>query len=350
MEKILIVDDDPDMVDIIHLMLKREGFNTKVAYSGNECIEILKSEIFDLILLDIMMKPMDGWETLDYIKNNPETKEIPVSMLTVVPLTLETMRKRDTERIENYIVKPFSKKELIEKVREILGTEVEIKKLSKVLQKKVGKNFAEEFQKLKRRMNRHDRLIEVLDKCNKQDKQRKRIKISNKEKEELIGLCRISLSDLTNKIIKEMKILADEKNQEINTEIDEDITIIGVEGMITRIIKNLLSNAFKFTNENGNILIKAKVEDNNVHVMVCDNGIGMSKKEQGKIFNRFYIIENQLQHKDKRGLSLAIVKEIIEAHNGKIWVESEKGKGSTFHFTLPKEVGGEIYEKITSCT
>lgn len=346
MEKILIVDDDPDMVDIIRLMLQREGFETKQAYSGKECIEILKKEKFDLILLDIMMKPMDGWKTLDIIKSNRETRDIPISMLTVVPLTLETMRDKDIDRIENYIVKPFSKKELIEKVKEILGMEKEIKKLGKELQKKVGKNFAKEFQKLKRRMNRHDRLIEVLEKCIKMDKERRSITLTKKEKEELIGLSRIYLADLVEKVVKEMHALADSKKQNIDIDIDKNAVVIGVERMIERIIKNLLSNAIKYTKENGNIEIKMREEEEKVHVMVSDTGIGIPKEEQDKIFNRFYIIESQLHAKKKSGLSLAVVKEIIDAHDGNIWVESEVGKGSTFHFTLPKESGEENEKSV----
>lgn len=350
MEKILIVDDDPDMVDIINLMLQREGFETRGVYSGQECIDVLRNEKFDLILLDIMMKPKDGWETLDLIKKDKKTRDIPVSMLTVVPLTIEALRRRDIERIENYIVKPFSKRELIEKVREILGTEKEIKKIGEELQKKVGKNFALEFQKLKKRMNRHDRLIDVLGNCIKIDKERKSIKLTKIEQEELIGLSRISLNEIVKNVVKEMQILAEVKKQKINLEIDEDVLVIGVEGMITRIIKNLLSNAIKFTKENGNIVIKVVEEKENVHVMVCDNGTGIPKGEQDKIFNRFYIMESQLHKKEKGGLSLAIVKEIIEAHNGNIWVESKEGKGSTFHFTLPIEEIKEPNEKIIDCT
>lgn len=348
MDKILVVDDDPDMVDIIMLMLQKEGFKTKEAYSGKECIEIVKKEKFDLVLLDIMMKPMDGWETLEIIKKNKDTKDIPVSMLTVVPLTFETMRSKDIDRIENYIVKPFSKRELIEKVREILGMEKEIKKIEEELQKKVGRNFAKEFKRLKRRMNRHDRLIEVLEKCIKIDEKRKSIKITRKEKEELIGLNRISIAELIKKGVKEMHVLADVKKHKIYMEVDENVIVTGVEGMLTRVIKNLLSNAIKYTKENGNIKIMVTDEIDLVHIKVCDNGIGISKDECDKIFDRFYIVESQLHNKKKDGLSLSIIKEIIEAHNGNMWVESEEGKGSTFHFTLPKNEYREENEKNTS--
>ena len=82
MYTILVVDDSPFIVDVFVTMLERGGYRTVAAYGGEECLEILKTVTPDLILLDIMMEPVDGWETLERIKENPETKDIPVLMLT----------------------------------------------------------------------------------------------------------------------------------------------------------------------------------------------------------------------------------------------------------------------------
>ena len=87
MYTILVVDDSPFIVDVFVTMLERGGYRTVAAYGGEECLEILKTVTPDLILLDIMMEPMDGWETLEKIKENPTTKEIPVLMLTAKQLT-----------------------------------------------------------------------------------------------------------------------------------------------------------------------------------------------------------------------------------------------------------------------
>ncbi len=82
MYTILVVDDSPFIVDVFVTMLERGGYRTVAAHGGEECLEILKTVTPDLILLDIMMEPMDGWETLEKIKENPATKDIPVLMLT----------------------------------------------------------------------------------------------------------------------------------------------------------------------------------------------------------------------------------------------------------------------------
>jgi len=89
MNTILVVDDSPFIVDVFINMLERGGYRSIAAYSGQECLDILKDVRPDLILLDIMMEPMDGWETLEHVKNNSETKEIPVLMLTAKQLTSE---------------------------------------------------------------------------------------------------------------------------------------------------------------------------------------------------------------------------------------------------------------------
>ncbi|HQN92020.1 MAG TPA: response regulator, partial [Methanoculleus sp.] len=87
MYTILIVDDSPMIVDVFATMLQRGGYKPITSLSGEECLEVLKTTPPDLILLDIMMEPMDGWETLEKIKANPATRNIPVLMLTAKPLT-----------------------------------------------------------------------------------------------------------------------------------------------------------------------------------------------------------------------------------------------------------------------
>lgn len=166
----MIVDDEPDLVDIVKQMLKSENYKTMHAYSGKECIEKIRKEKPNLILLDIMMKPMDGWETLEIIKSDENLKDIPVSMLTVIPLTPEIMRTKDIENIENYIVKPFSKKELLSKIREILEGAKEIKNEAVFVKKKMGREVAKELEELRKKIERHTKLMAVLKKYSSKNK------------------------------------------------------------------------------------------------------------------------------------------------------------------------------------
>ena len=111
---------------------------------------------------------------------------------------------------------------------------------------------------------------------------------------------------------------------------------MGDERKIKQILLNLLSNAVKFTPEGGRINLSAKQSDSAVEISVSDTGIGISREDQGTIFEEFRQVGGDYAHKKEgTGLGLTLAKKFVELHGGKIWVESEVGKGSTFIFTLP---------------
>jgi CheY-like chemotaxis protein len=160
--KIMVVDDECEVADIVKKMLESEGFEVITANSGDEAIQKLEKEKPDLILLDIMMPGMDGWATLKKIKSDERFKEIPVSMLTALPLTPDDTKDKPINSIENYIVKPFSKKVLLSKVNDILDREKEINEMYEKIKREVGEEEAEEYKKLSLAVNRQRRLISVI--------------------------------------------------------------------------------------------------------------------------------------------------------------------------------------------
>jgi two-component system sensor histidine kinase VicK len=104
------------------------------------------------------------------------------------------------------------------------------------------------------------------------------------------------------------------------------------------VITNILSNAVKYTPEGGEITIEGKEESDSVIISIQDTGPGIKKEALGRIFDKFYRGDDTVsRRKTGSGLGLSIAKGIVEAHGGKIWVESEDGKGSRFSFSLPKE-------------
>jgi len=101
---------------------------------------------------------------------------------------------------------------------------------------------------------------------------------------------------------------------------------------INQVIENLIGNALKFTPENGTVTVEAKQTGNDVVIFVEDTGIGISPENQEKVFNTFFQVSSKY---GGTGLGLTICKNLVEAHHGRMWVESEVGKGSKFSFTLP---------------
>ena len=167
-QKIFIVDDEVEIVEMVKLMLETKEFDTIEAYSGEMALETLRkldqNEYPDLILLDIMMKPMNGWETLENIKKDENLKNIPVSMLTLVPLTPETMGKESIENIENYITKPFTKETLLNKVNAFIGVSKKFGNMHNLIKENEGEKLADEYKNLYERVSRHRFLLGALQK------------------------------------------------------------------------------------------------------------------------------------------------------------------------------------------
>jgi len=160
-KKILIADDEPEIIDIVKKMLS-DKYEVIGAYDGEEALKKAKEIKPDLILLDILMPKMDGWETLRRLKRDEELKNIPIAMLTALPLTPEDTYDKPIDYIENYIVKPFTKDALLKKIEDIFEREEEAKRTYEELKKKIGDDIANEYMKLSKAINRHRRLIGVI--------------------------------------------------------------------------------------------------------------------------------------------------------------------------------------------
>jgi signal transduction histidine kinase len=152
---------------------------------------------------------------------------------------------------------------------------------------------------------------------------------------------RVSLDSLIADSIESVKHAASEKGIKQNLELSESLSSVkGDREKLTQVVINLLNNAIKFTPRSGEITIKTIELNGQVEVKVRDTGIGIPPEDLDKVFDKFYQVDSTLTREaGGTGLGLAICKGIVEAHNGKIWAESELGKGSTFIFTLEKWSG-----------
>ena len=155
----------------------------------------------------------------------------------------------------------------------------------------------------------------------------------------------LNIESIIQRVVNVVKLRADEKQQTISMQFSDDLPerLIGDEQRIAQVITNLMSNAIKFTQEDGKIDIRARLikEENNictVRINVTDTGIGITPEQKGKLFESFHQVESSsTRNYGGTGLGLAISKSIAEMMNGKIWVNSQYGKGSTFYFTMELE-------------
>ncbi len=152
----------------------------------------------------------------------------------------------------------------------------------------------------------------------------------------------VSLKDLISEVARGIAFLAERKGIRLSWDVPADLPMVYVDrARISQVILNIVNNAIKYTPPGGRITIRAKDERDHVLVSVHDTGIGIAKKDLENIFSGFYHAGYKLSYEYKgAGLGLALSKGIIESHGGRIWAESEVGKGSTFYFTLPKMAPG----------
>jgi signal transduction histidine kinase len=148
---------------------------------------------------------------------------------------------------------------------------------------------------------------------------------------------RVLLSEVMGGYINEVKPV--DKNLSIQVDIPPDLLIYADRNALHDIFINLLSNAFKFTGDGGQVSIAAGPEDQSILLKIRDTGMGIPEDKLQLIFDEFYQVEGGKY--GGTGLGLAIAKRLVEEHGGNIWVESQLGKGSTFCFTIPLSVENE---------
>jgi len=159
---IMIVDDSPYIVDGLLALLKRKGYTPLAAHGGDECLNLLASSKPDLILLDIMMEPMDGWETLERIRGGPETKDIPVLMFSAKKITPEEA-KEHSMNIDDFVSKPVNPAQLLEAIERIFTRKKDVA-MEALLAKDAGLDptIVEEYTALRKNIDVDRNLLAVL--------------------------------------------------------------------------------------------------------------------------------------------------------------------------------------------
>jgi DNA-binding response OmpR family regulator len=118
---IICIEDEPEMVDLIRLILSRRGFEVSGSQGGQDGLNIVRRELPDLVLLDLMMPDLDGWEVYQQLKADETTKNIPVIVVTAKAQSIDKVLGLHIAKVEDYIAKPFSPQELIESVEKVLA-------------------------------------------------------------------------------------------------------------------------------------------------------------------------------------------------------------------------------------
>lgn len=357
--KILIVDDALFNRKIVTNILEDAGYNIYTASSGIKAIMEVRKNKFDLILLDVVMPEMDGYQVNKILKQNKETKDIPIIFLTARGDS-KSLIKAFQEGAVDYVTKPFNQKELLSRIKIHLDLERIRKNLkeSNLTKDKffsiIGHDLKNPIGAIKGLANELAENIDDLDRDEIKDFSNRIVKNSEKVYQLLQDILewsrmqsnkieykprKLNIKKVVNESIKLLSLNAREKDINIIVLIEEDIEVYADLNMLDTVIRNLISNAIKFSYENGKILILVDIEENYCKVSVKDTGVGIKKEN----LNHLFSIDSSFSTRGTKnevgtGLGLVLCKEFVEGNGGSISIDSEYGEGSCFSFTIPQYV------------
>lgn len=360
---ILIVDDNPTNLNVLFDCLNESGFQTLVALNGKDALDRADYAQPDIILLDIMMPGMDGFETCRRLKQNNSTKDIPVIFMTALSDTNDKVEGFTCGAVD-YICKPFQQEEVLARIAAHITIRRQQRELAKLNATK-DKFFSIISHDVRNQFNLlvgysgmlNDSYDDYSDDERKEyiGEMAKASRRTHKLFENLLNWAKmqrgsmsinpvsLDLSILTNQVIFSVEAEIRRKDIEIYANLGKDNALHADKNMTELIMRNLVSNAVKFTPKGGEVKISNIPNGDYMEISVSDTGIGMDKKRLENLF-RLDVNQSTSGTNDEKGTGLGLIlcKEFVEQHGGKIWVESEAGEGSRFIFTLPRVSACEI--------
>ncbi len=387
-QKILIVDDEAVNVKILEKICGDLGYSTLIAANGKEAVKAAFDSLPDLILMDIMMPEMDGFDATDKLKKNSLTKHIPIIIVTALQ-SREDMIKGIAIGADDFLTKPIDAEEVSLRIRNSLNVKKYqdlLKEYNRTLEMQVAERTLELFRKnmeleqilyvtshdlrspvvniqgycseLTGSLNQlrsilqdgdlsEDLKMAVLTLLERDIPENLRFITGNISRIDMLhsGISQLLISGKTELVKEkvEMKKLVSLALEGLDYQVGESGVKVEVADMpdctadremMSQILTHLISNAVKFLDPErpGEINISGYMDGEKAVYCVEDNGIGIPHEYQEHIFKIFHRLDVTVQGE---GLGLSVVNKIIERHGGRIWIESEPDQGSAFCISLP---------------
>jgi len=364
---LLIVDDTEDNLDFLEFALKRKPFKMLKAASGKECLLLARRNKPDVILLDIQMPEMDGFETLKHLRADSTTASIPVIFLTAQRKDPKSIERGLELGADEFLTKPIDTEELVVRTQMLL----KVKKLERELERTKADFTAMLVHDLRSPLTGIKSVIEYFKETIEQSEplNQEQVALFNSVDEsasrmlqlinDILDISKLESGNISlerqsvdvwvfiNMIVRDFRIQFKKKDALIEVNLPENLPQVFVDiNRIGQVLMNLLSNALKFIKIGGSVKISAELvkealpgdgETTEYVIVSCsDNGMGIPKEELPLIFDRYKQASTAKKSQAHgTGLGLAVCKLIVEAHGGKIYAESEVGVHTTFYFTLP---------------
>ena len=358
--RVLIAEDEDGLRTTIAAWLGDEGFVVEQASNGLDAIKLVQSQDFDIALLDIRMPGVNGLEVLRFIKKNSAVTDIvmmtamsdismaveamklgakeylskPIDLDQLVPQLRSLVRKRDAEERIRQLQAEHTARLLYDLHNPISGLRQSIGYLMKGMAGTVSEHQKELLGYMTGSIDRVISLLNDMMDLTKLEAGRVRLNrgISN-------------IADLVQEVAQEFRVPLQSNKVALDLEPEADLPAIEFDRQkIQQVLQNILSTAVRVTTAQGAVVIHVRkiamvMEEGQqpaeyVMVSIFNSGPGIPPEELAKLFDRYKVVSGEGKEQ-RTNLGLIICQRIIEAHNGKIWAESDPGKGATFYFALP---------------
>ena len=360
--KILVVDDVMSNVLLLKILLTNEQFQVITCSNGNSCLELARTEHPDLILLDVMMPDISGFDTCSELRKDEETKDIPVIFLTALNNPADLVHGFQVGG-NDCLTKPFNKEELVMRVmhqislvaakRIIVSQNIELRrtisnrdKMYSVIAHDLRSPMASIRMVLNLLVNAippetiGQELFDLIDKANRESEEThdlldNLLKWTKSQTGRLnVVLQEFDLAEVVPGVVDIFVMIAETKHIKLNLNIEEGVEVNADKDMLKTVIRNFISNAIKFSNENSTIDISVKNEAPMARISVRDHGVGISADRIATLFSdgkTTYGTANE----EGSGLGLQLCKDFAVKNGGDVEVTSIEGEGSTFSVLVP---------------
>ncbi|MBI4040405.1 MAG: response regulator [Deltaproteobacteria bacterium] len=360
LKTILVVDDVKDNVEILEQFFKNKGYAVLSAYGGREAIAMAETHTPDLVLLDIMMPEMDGFEVCRVLKKErTHFKNIPIIMVTAKDDSKSLIQGLELGA-DDYVSKPYNIDELNARVGSALRLKQaldELKELNDLknhflgvashdvkspilrIEAAIGKILeertrltatqVEQLEQMKKEAHTIFMLITDL------------LDVTKIETGKVgLDLHDVSLKGLLEEVCKMNEMTAASKKISLHLKVDKGVHhVVADPDRLLEVFDNLMTNAIKFSNEGQNVWVHVQETDTHMEILFEDEGVGIPEAELPRVFDRFSKLSpHPTQGEHSTGLGLSICKQIVELHRGKISCSSHVGRGTTFKISLPKKI------------